>query len=691
MSDKNKLAEEKSPYLQQHTDNPVDWYPWGDEAFEKARREDKPIFLSIGYATCHWCHVMAHESFEDDEVAELMNETFVNIKVDREERPDIDNTYMTVCQMLTGSGGWPLTILMTPEKKPFYAATYIPKEGRRGRPGMMDLIPRIDEVWNNNREKVYGSADEISAAFEKSTRPEAGEGLNEGIFEKAFSRYAANYDSTHGGIGGPPKFPSPHNLMFLLRHWHSTGDEKALGMVTNTLTHMRRGGIYDHVGNGFHRYSTDARWLLPHFEKMLYDQAMHILCYTEAWQATGNDLFRQTAEETAKYLMRDMRDDEGAFYSAEDADTEGEEGKFYVWEIEEVRKVLPAADAELAIEVFNMDEKGNYADEASGERTGKNILHLKKSREELASERDMTVDTLEQKLEHIRQQLLDRRQERVRPLRDEKVLTDWNALTVSALARAGNAFDNEKLRKTAEQALEFILNNLQKENGTLLHRYKDGEAAIDGHADDYAFLISALLDMYEVSFNNRYLKQAFRLNEIFVEQFWDEEEGGFFFTSESAEELLGRTREVYDGAMPSGNSIALLNLLRLARISADTGLDKKADRMITLFSSQVEQAPTGFGQFLQGVHFALRESCEIVIAGSRDDSGTRNFLETLRQQFVPNKILLLKQPGDEEIHELAPFTRDQNPVDGKAAAYVCKNHACKRPVTDPDKMIDLLP
>ncbi|MDX1587174.1 MAG: thioredoxin domain-containing protein, partial [Balneolaceae bacterium] len=455
-SDQNRLADEKSPYLLQHADNPVNWYPWGEEAFTKAKEEDKPIFLSIGYATCHWCHVMAHESFEDEGVAEMMNRVFVNIKVDREERPDIDNTYMTVCQMLTGSGGWPLTIIMTPDKKPFYAATYIPKSGRYGRPGMRELIPRINGLWENDREKVHNSAEEIIQAFQKSNRQKPGEEVSTQLLDKAFQVYSKQYDEDHGGFGSSPKFPSPHNLMYLLRYWHRSKNERALKMVTDTLDAMRKGGLFDQVGYGFHRYSTDAEWLVPHYEKMLYDQAMLVMAYTEAWQATGNLRFKKTARHTIEYVLRDMQDSGGAFYSAEDADSEGEEGKFYIWSVDEIRETLPGPEAELAIEVFNLTEDGNYTDEASRQQTGKNILHYTKPIEELAEERDMPVEKLQNKLDDIRKQLYRKREQRERPLLDDKILTDWNGLMIAALAKSGRAFDEEKQIEAAEQAYAFI-------------------------------------------------------------------------------------------------------------------------------------------------------------------------------------------------------------------------------------------
>lgn len=689
-SENNRLAKEKSPYLLQHADNPVNWYPWGEEAFEKAKKEDKPIFLSIGYATCHWCHVMAHESFEDEEIAGIMNRAFVNIKVDREERPDIDNTYMTVCQMLTGSGGWPLTIIMTPEKKPFYAATYIPKSGRYGRPGMRELIPRINGLWENDREKVYNSAEEIIQAFQKSNKQESGEGLTSDIMEKAFQNYSRDYDTNKGGFGSSPKFPSPHNLMYLLRYWKYSGNDQALNMVTTTLEEMRRGGLFDQVGFGFHRYSTDSDWLVPHFEKMLYDQAMLVMAYTEAWQATGNNRFRQTADKTIEYVLRDMQNSQGAFYSAEDADSEGEEGKFYVWGMDELRDVLPSADAELAIEVFNVTEKGNYVDEASRQRTGKNILHLTNPTENLAEERNLSTEEFKKKLNDIRNKLFQKREDRIRPLLDDKILTDWNGMMIAALAKAGRAFNNQNYISEAERAYNFVREKLLQDNSKLLHRFRDGESAISGHADDYAFLIWGILELYEATFKTNYLKEAVDLNNAFIENFWDEKQGGFYFTGEGSEELLGRKKEVYDGAIPSGNSVALSNLLRIGRITADTELEDKADELIRLYSSQVKQAPTGFGQLLQGVYFALSQSYEIVIAGSKENELVKEMLNRVHSKFIPNKVIVLNEPEDKNIKKLAPYTKEQTPLKGKAAAYVCKNYSCEMPTGDPERMMELL-
>lgn len=686
----NRLAEEKSPYLLQHANNPVDWFPWGKEAFELAKRKDKPVFLSIGYATCHWCHVMAHESFEDETIASMMNQAFVNIKVDREERPDIDNTYMTVCQMLTGSGGWPLTIIMTPEKKPFYAATYLPKNGRYGRPGMRELIPWIEGLWKDERQKIYNSAEEITEAFQKSNRQESGEALSDQILFKAFEQYRETYDENYGGFGSAPKFPSPHNLMLLLRYWNFSKNENALKMATHTLAMMRRGGIFDQIGLGFHRYSTDSQWLLPHFEKMLYDQAMLAMAYTEAWQATHKPIFRKTAEEILEYVLRDLQDEKGAFYSAEDADSEGEEGKFYVWSIDEIRDLLPSGQAELAIEVFNMTEEGNYRDEASGRPVGKNIPYLQKTVSELAEERSITIEKLEKELEDIRQQLFQAREKRPRPLLDDKILTDWNGLMIAALAKAGRAFNNKQYIDEAEEALSFINEKMNLGENGLLHRYRDGEAAIQANADDYAFLIFGLLELYESTFQISHLQEAIELNRQFIQRFWDDENGGFWFTSEESEALLGRKKEIYDGALPSGNSIAALNLVKLGRITANTNWEEKAESIFRLFSKQVQQAPTGYSQLLQAFDFAISNSYEIVLAAEKGDEMLKEMTTSLNQEFIPNKVVVLNEPEDNLLSSLAPYTEKQGIKDDRPTVYVCQNYSCRQPVHTTEEMMKLL-
>ncbi|TKJ45155.1 thioredoxin domain-containing protein, partial [Candidatus Aerophobetes bacterium Ae_b3b] len=513
----NRLIFEKSPYLLQHADNPVDWYPWGPEAFEKARKENKPVFLSIGYSTCHWCHVMARESFEDSEVARLMNEVFVSIKVDREERPDIDNVYMMVCQMITGSGGWPLTIIMTPDQKPFFAATYIPKERRFGRMGMLELIPRIKELWTTRRDEVLSSANEITAALQQVSQDAPGEELDETTLDLAYEQLAKRFDEQHGGFGGAPKFPTPHNFLFLLRYWKRTNTERALQMVEKTLQAMRRGGIYDHIGFGFHRYSTDSHWFVPHFEKMLYDQATLAIVYTEAYQATGKEEYAQTAREIFTYVLRDMTAPEGGFYAAEDAESEGEEGKFYLWTEEEIRQVLGSEEAALIVKIFNIEEGGNFIEQVTGRRTARNVLHLTKSVKELASELKMSDYDLQKRLQAMRQKLFTYREKRIHPHRDDKILTDWNGLMIAAFAKGARVFDEPRYAEAARGAVDFILKNMCTSDGELLHRYRDEQAALPAQVDDYAFLIWGMLELYETIFEVRYLQIALDLNRDLIE------------------------------------------------------------------------------------------------------------------------------------------------------------------------------
>ncbi|MFO7783682.1 MAG: thioredoxin domain-containing protein, partial [Desulfatiglandales bacterium] len=499
----NSLIHEKSPYLLQHAHNPVDWYGWGEEAFEKARQENKPIFLSIGYSTCHWCHVMEKESFEDPEVAKLLNDVFVSIKVDREERPDLDHVYMTVCRMATGGGGWPLTIIMTPDKKPFFAATYIPKTSRYGRAGMMELIPRVEQVWKTRQQEVLESAAGMTQALHHlETTPTVKE-LNQHTLEKAFQDLSKRFDRTHGGFSSSPKFPTPHNLSFLLRYWKRTGNTEALHMVEKTLQELRWGGIFDQIGYGFHRYSTDKEWLVPHFEKMLYDQAMLALAYLETYQATGNALYRDVAREVFAYVLRDMRSPEGGFYSAEDADSEGVEGKFYLWTEEELREILSKQEADLLIQAFNVEERGNFTEEATGELTGANILYPGKDPAGMGAELS-------------RKKLFEARKKRVHPYKDDKILTDWNGLMIAALARGARVLGEEQYALAAIDAARFVLDRMRTPEGRLLHRYREGDAAITANTDDYAFFIWGLLELYQATFDATHLQTALSLSEDLI-------------------------------------------------------------------------------------------------------------------------------------------------------------------------------
>jgi uncharacterized protein len=692
----NKLISEKSPYLLQHAHNPVDWYPWGSEAFNRAHKEDKPIFLSIGYSTCHWCHVMEKESFEDPEVAQLMNESFVCIKVDREERPDIDNTYMTVCQIMSGSGGWPMTIIMTPDKKPFFATTYIPKETRFGRIGMKELVPSIKALWEGRRDELLTSAEQIAGALDqiRNELPDSpGQELGEGQLRMAYEHLSRSFDAQNGGFGTAPKFPTPHNLMFLLRYWRRTGEEQALAMVEKTLEAMRLGGIYDHVGFGFHRYSTDSRWFLPHFEKMLYDQALLAMAYIEAYQATnGKEAYEQTAREILAYVLRDMMNREGGFYSAEDADSEGEEGAFYLWNLGEVEQVLSREEAALIATVFTMKKNGNFVDEATGKETGKNILLLKKPLSAIASDLAIPLDELGRRLKAARTKLFEARKKRAHPHKDDKILTDWNGLMIAALAKGAQVFDEPLYEDAARRSADFILANMVDAKGRLYHRYRDGEAAIAAFLDDYAFLTWGLIELYETTFESSYLQRALDLNDMMLKHFWDSEKGGFYFTADDADKGLVRKKEIYDGAVPSGNSVAMLNLLRLARLTAHPGYEEKAAALSRAFYNAVAQSPVAYTQLMLAVDFARGPSYEVVIVGALHAGDTEAMVRALRKAFVPGKVVLLR-PAEEEapgITRLAEFTKDLASLDGKATAYVCRAFRCELPTTEARKMLALL-
>jgi uncharacterized protein YyaL (SSP411 family) len=688
----NRLSQEKSPYLLQHAENPVDWYPWGPEAFAKAHKEDKPIFLSIGYSTCHWCHVMAHESFEDPEVARLMNEALVSVKVDREERPDIDGIYMSVCQIMTGRGGWPLTIIMTPEKKPFFAGTYFPKQSRLGQIGMVDLVPRIKEIWVTDREKVMDSAGKIATALQQMSNDRPGEELGESTLNRAYEQLAERFDEKNGGFGRAPKFPTPHNFFFLLRHWKRTGQEKALEMVEKTLKAMRSGGIYDHVGLGFHRYSTDARWCVPHFEKMLYDQALLSMAYTEAYLTTGKDAYRRTAKEIFTYVLRDMRAPDGGFYSGEDADSEGEEGKFYLWTEREIRESLSTEEADLIIRAFNIEGGGNFDDEATGRRQGNNILFFDKGLDEIASDLGIAAPELDRRLGVTREKLFRAREKRVHPHKDDKILTDWNGLMIAALARGAQAFDDSTLAEASGHAVDFILSAMRNAEGRLLHRFREGEAALTAHLDDYAFFIWGLIDLYEATFETRYLRLALHLNNDLIEHFWDEGGGGFYFTADDGEKLLIRRKEIYDGAVPSGNSVAACNLIRLSRMTGNPDFEEKARRIGRAFSGYVSESPLAHTQLLVALDFAVGPSYEVVIAGNSGAPDTVAMQRAIRTQFVPNRVVIFRPTEEKspEILQLARYAEHQSIVDGKATAYVCHDYQCKAPTTEIEQMLEFL-
>ena len=689
----NALAKEKSPYLLQHAQNPVDWHPWGEEAFALAKSRNKPVFLSIGYSTCHWCHVMAHESFEDEEIAGLMNDAFVNIKVDREERPDIDSVYMSVCQSLTGSGGWPLTLLLTPDKKPFFAGTYFPKDNRHGHIGMRPLIEKINSLWQNQRQDLIKSADEIMANLQEHTTDDPGWQAEISPLKKASEQLKENYDDCFGGFGRAPKFPMPHNLIFLLRCWRRFADDQALVIVEKTLQQMYRGGIYDHLGFGFHRYATDQAWLQPHFEKMLYDQALLSMAYMEAFQATGKSEYGQAAKEIFTYVLRNLTSAEGGIYSAEDADSEGTEGKFYLWSREEISRLLDKEDADLFIKIFGIDNDGNYHDEATGRKTGNNILHTQKPLPEWTDILKITEKDLSGRLEKCKKKLFSAREQRVHPRRDDKILTDWNGLMIAALARGAQVFDDRQLERAARKAADFILEKMLDNQGRLLHRFRDGEAAIDAFLDDHAFLIWGLLDLYETNFDTKYLKSAIALNDYLLEHFWDLQSGGFYFSSDEQEELLFKKKSIIEGAIPSWNSVAALNLIRLSKMTGIPALEDKAIKIGQAFFNNLKTVPSAIPIFLTALDMAIGPSAEVVITGVKDSEDTRKMIRALRRPFQPNKVVLFFPEGEEkpaDVTKIAPFTRDMKPIEGKATAYVCSANVCRKPTTDSVEMEQFL-
>jgi len=678
----NRLINSSSPYLLQHAHNPVNWYEWGDEAFELALKEDKPIFLSIGYSTCHWCHVMAHESFEDIEVAKLLNDNFISIKVDREERPDIDQLYMKAATTLIGRGGWPLTIIMGPDKRPFFAGTYFPKASVGGRVGMLELLPRITEAWLNQRDEINSASDQIIQALQQREPTGEQEALDELILQQAAKDFTNNYDTHEGGFGNAPKFPSPHNLTFLLREGHRTGNQQLTNMALHTLKQMRLGGIFDHIGYGFHRYSTDAKWHVPHFEKMLYDQAGLMLAYTEAWEISGDPLFRQTIEEIFIYLTDKLRSPEGAYYAAEDADSEGVEGKFYVWAWDDLRHQIGEAKVNQWAEAFTLEHVGNFNDEATRQPSGENIFHLR-------SEEDYKQTIESQEWQEIRQELYDIREKRIHPGLDNKILADWNGLVLNALSRAAQATGEQKYADAAGDLANYLIEVMLNDSGELNHLPENGDVVISGFLDDYSFVIQGLRQFYQVKFEPKYLAVAIQLQERQLEHFWDEDQGGFFFTADGNEELFIRQKEIYDGAMPSGNSTAALNLYYLGRLAEKPEWESLAMAIGTAFSTQVKRAPRGFSALLQSVQVQINGSREIVISGNADDLAAAT--SVLRKVYDPFKLMLYRPNQDfDEIENISGFLAYQKAIDQALTVYICENYACQQPITDIDALEETL-
>lgn len=683
----NKLGGEKSPYLLQHAGNPVDWYPWGEEAFRKAKEWDKPVFLSIGYSTCHWCHVMAEESFEDAELAGAFNRDFVCVKVDREERPDIDAAYMGAVQLMTGAGGWPLNVFLTPDKRPFYGGTYFT-------PGQLkQLLRLVAGKWKNEREAVALSAGQITGAL-SAAAGEAGEecAVTGELLGRAFGQLASQYDATFGGLGTAPKFPAGHNLSFLLLYAYRTGNKEALAMAENTLEHMAAGGLFDHVGGGFHRYSTDREWFLPHFEKMLYDQALLADAYLEAYQLTGRENYAETARRVFEYVLRDLAGPGGGFYCAEDADSatdaarpgEKTEGAYYVWTKDEISAAL-GAEGELFAWRYGVTAEGNVAADPRGEFGGKNVLAEARSLKETAARFGKTEKEVEAALLRARGKLFKARALRPRPHLDDKVLTDWNALMISSLAHGAGVLGEPRLAAAAEKAAGFILAHLTTAEGTLLHRFRDGAAGIPGFLDDYAFFINALLDLYEAVPEPRYLERAIELAARLRELFEDKAGGGFYLSAVNSESILPvRGKEYYDGALPSGNSMAALCLARLYQLTRNEEYEAARAAVLNSISGRLVASPGAFTKLLLAVDMALNPGTQVVIAaGKAGDPFIDKAAALVRARYLPGRLLLVVGSGkNDRVRALAPWQGGMTPEDGKTTMYVCANRVCLPPVTD---------
>ena len=682
----NRLIDEKSPYLLQHAHNPVRWFPWGDEAFDIARQENKPVFLSVGYATCHWCHVMEKESFEDREAAEALNSTFVCIKVDREERPDVDTVYMAACQISRGRGGWPLTVILTPDKKPFFAGTYFPKKSRFGRPGVLELCQQIGTLWRDDPQKIQDAAaglvDHLEKAFIFSS--ETGSSLDTTVLDTALARISRSFDPQHGGFDQAPKFPIPHRLMFLLRGHHRTGNPQVLEMVITTLTAMRLGGLWDHVGFGFHRYATDARWFLPHFEKMLYDQALLAIAYLEGFQVTEDPFFKQTAEEILTYVLRDMTHPQGGFYTAEDADSEGEEGKFYVWRKEEFDAIALTESPGIPwSRIFDLQPEGNFSDEATQRKSGANIVHMTRTWEHWAESLGRPVSELKASWDVLRETLFGQRRQRAAPLKDDKILTDWNGLMIAALAVGARVLGSKRYAEAGAKAVAFIRNHLLDNSGELQHRYRDGRAGIAGQAGDHAFLIMGLIELYRSTFDADLLEWALELQAGMDSGFWDPDQGGYYSTALSSRELPVRPKELYDGALPSINSVALSNLVLLSRLTGNPYWEERAQMLTNAFAPAVSRQPADFTHFLNGLDLALRPGQEIVVTGGPEESDTRALLDALHIPFAPHLVTHLKTEQNAlQLSDLAAFTKDLASTGQKATAHICSGFNCKQSTTD---------
>ena len=682
----NRLINETSPYLLQHANNPVDWYPWGEEALERARSEDKPILLSIGYSACHWCHVMERESFEDETIAGLMNENFVSIKVDREERPDLDQVYMQAVQMLTGSGGWPMTVFLTPEGKPFYGGTYFPPDDRQGMPGFPRLLTSIAEAYSTNRGEVDRVTQQLTTQMSQSNQvPQGTSILTVDILHQAYSSLATNFDYQNGGFGNAPKFPQPMTPEFLLRYYHHGYNPRALELVELTLEKMAYGGIYDQIGGGFHRYSTDPYWLVPHFEKMLYDNALLARLFLHTYLITGRALYRRVVEETLDYVLREMTDPSGGFYSAQDADSEGVEGKFFVWSPGEINAVMGDTDGEVFAGYYGVTAGGNFE--------GKNILNIRQNPEEFAETKGLTADQLGDIINRGSKALLEVREQRIHPMRDDKVLASWNGLMLRSFAEAAAALGRPDYLAVAIKNAGFLVGSM-KSDGRLLRTYRDGQAKLLGYLEDYSFVIDGLLALYEATFDLRWLEEAVTLADSMIELFWDEGIGGFYDTGSAHETLVVRPRDVFDNAQPCGGSVASDVLLRLAVFTGKSDYSAKAAVPLRSLHQAMSQSPGGTGHWLSALDFYVSPPKEIAVIGPRDDPATQALLDTVFHRFLPNKVVMgVEPPLSPTVGNSGsdiPLLTGRGMVGGLPSAYVCQNYACQLPVTDPAGLAEQL-
>lgn len=673
----NRLANEQSPYLLQHAGNPVHWYPWGEEAFAMAREKNLPIFLSIGYSTCHWCHVMEEESFEDEEVAALLNEHFISIKVDREERPDIDHIYMAVCQAMTSSGGWPLTIIMTPDKEPFFAGTYFPKHDRGQRPGLLRILPAIASAWESDLTSIQATVDKVLQFLADNARTSGSSLPDTNLIHTAYNILVNRFDKTHGGFGSAPKFPSPYNLVYLTHYAYYYDDSLAREMVETTLQKMRMGGIFDQIGYGFHRYSTDREWLVPHFEKMLYDQALLLQAYTEAWELTRNPLYQQVVDEIFTYVRRELWDQDGGFYSAEDADSDGEEGKYYVWTVRQVEEILNQDEARLAKRYYSLRPEGNFREHPNAPFSGKNIPYLTR----------LPTDSM---MEAARRKLLEHRSQRIHPRRDDKILADWNGLMIKALTRAGFVFSNPAYLQVARQAGDFIWSRMSTPDGHLHKSYRNGKAYGTGQLDDYVFMISAYLELYTTFQDVAYLQHALDLSEILKSEFMDNS-GGFFLNSSRGEALIVRPKTGYDGALPSGNSLAVENSYRLAHITGKSEWSNIADEILMAFSDQLQESVAAHTAMITGYMDNLFQSKEVIIVSPKRNAQVDRFIAQAYQDYTPAPVLIVKTADNAtDLIALAPWLEPYKMINEKTTFYICNNFICQQPTNNLKTALDYL-